>query len=212
MIFTYKLSGMTCEGCTQIVRDSILKVAGVKKVNIDLSQAQANVEMENYIPIEILKTALADSLYEISEVATSFKNKQKSRPSEEVSKNNKHLITSYLQALSQLDYDRLNQYLHSNFSYKGELSFNNASDYVTMIKDHANSPVSDVLLKNDIKAIFTDENESCVIYDSVTRFPGKKVSFVEWIKIEDGKIASTEVKFNRNQMKQLMEEMSKTEK
>lgn len=210
MITSYKISGMTCKGCTQIVHDSILKVAGVKKVKVDLSKAQANVEMEYHIPIETLQTALADSLYQISELATTSTGEQNSIPSDEVSERNKELITSYLTAVGQLDHELLHQYLHLGFKYKGAVSYHSANDYIAMIKDHANSPVAEVLLKYDIKAIFTDEDECCVIYDSVSRFPGKKVSFAEWIKIEDGKIASTNVKFNRHQMKQLMQEMSKT--
>lgn len=203
---------MTCKGCTQIVQQFILKVAGVKKVKVVLSKAQASVEMENHIPIEILQTALADSLYQISELATNSTGEQNSIPSNKVSENNMELIISYIQALGQLDYKLLHQYLHSDFKYEGVISFYSANDYVAMIKDHANSPVAKVLLKNEIKAIFTDSNECCVIYDLLSRFPDKKVSFAEWIEIEDGKIVSTNVKFNSYQMKQLMQEMSKTKK
>lgn len=203
---------MTCKGCTQIVQQFILKVAGVKKVKVVLSKAQASVEMENHIPIEILQTALADSLYQISELATNSTGEQNSIPSDKVSENNMELIISYIQALGQLDYKLLHQYLHSDFKYEGVISFYSANDYVAMIKDHANSPVAKVLLKNEIKAIFTDSNECCVIYDLLSRFPDKRVSFAEWIKIEDGKMVSTNVKFNSYQMKQLMQEMSKTKK
>ncbi|MGV3508282.1 MAG: cation transporter [Sphingobacteriaceae bacterium] len=210
MVSSYNISGMTCTGCTQIVHDSILKVSGVKKVKVDLSKAQASIEMEYLIPIEILQTALTDSLYQISELVTTSTGKQSSIPLEdEESERNKELISSYVKAVGKLDHELLHQYLHPNFKYNGAVSYHSANDYVAMIKDHANSPVAEVLLEYDIKAIFTDENECCVIYDSVSRFPGKKVSFVEWIKIEDGKIASTNVKFNRHQMKQLMQELNK---
>jgi len=191
------------------VQDAILQVAGVKKVKVDLSKDQANVEMEYPIPTETFQTALADSLYQISELATPSTGEQDALPSDEVSERNKELITSYLKAVGQLNYELLHQYLQPGFRYTGAVSYHSANDYVAVIKDHAHSPVAEVLLKNEVKAIFTDEDECCVIYDSVNCFPGKKVSFVEWIKIEDGKIASTLVKFNRHQMKQLKQEISK---
>lgn len=208
MIILYKISGMTCKGCTQIVHDSILKVAGVKKVNVDLSKAQASVETEYHIPIETLQTALADTLYQISELAATSTDKQHPLPPDEVSEKNKELVSAYVTAVGRLEHEQLHQYLHPDFKFNGAVSFHSANDYIEMIKDHANSAVAGILLKCDIKAIFADENECCVIYDSVTRFPARTVSFVEWIKIKDGKIISTDVKYNRYQMKQLMQEMS----
>jgi copper chaperone CopZ len=209
----YKISGMTCKVCTQIVQDSISKIAGVKKVNVDLSKAQASVEMKYHIPIETLQNALADSLYQISDLTdTSTDQRHAISPDDEIIEKNETLIAAYLTAVGQLDHERLQKYLHPEFKYKGAVSYHSAHDYIEMIKDHARSSAAEALLKYDIKAIFTDENECCAIYDSVSRFPGKKVSFVEWMKIEDDKIVSTEVKFNRHQMKQLMQEMSKVKR
>jgi copper chaperone CopZ len=207
MTKSYQIAGMTCKACAQIVHDSIATVKGVTKVNVDLSKAQASIEMEHPIPLKTLQVALADSLYQISEFAATSPEQQTSMPPDDVSERNIALISSYLMAVGRLDYELLRRCLRADFRYHGPASYHSANDYIEMIKEHANSPVADVLVKNEIKAIFADGNECCAIYDVVSRFPGKKVSLEEWIKIEDGKIASTDVKYSRHQMKQLMQEM-----
>jgi len=65
------------------------------------------------------------------------------------------------------------------------------------------------VLKNDIKGLFVDGNESCVIYEMVTNKPVQPVSLVEWINIEEGKILSAKLKFDRLGMRQLMDEARK---
>ena len=191
----YDIKGMTCRGCAEIVYDSLLKVPGVKTVEVDLPNKQASVEMGCEIPINTFRLALQDSIYEISE-SGAFSTL-------------KHIaLSGYVFAVGRLEHEKLHKYLHPDFKFNGVVNFYSARDYIEMIKDHAKSPVADILIKNDIKAIFVDENECCVIYDSVTCFPEHTVPFVERIKIEDSKIVSTDVKFNHNRMKQLMQKMS----
>ena len=50
---------MTCQGCRAHVEGTLSKVAGVKKVTVDLEKAEATIEMESHIPIEVLQDALA---------------------------------------------------------------------------------------------------------------------------------------------------------
>lgn len=208
----YTISGMTCKACAQIVQDTLTNVAGVKEVHVELSTAQAQVAMEYPIRIDTFQTALANSLYQISDGSTTPTAEQESESPKEFSRKNKKLITSYLTAVGHLDYQLLHNYLRPDFTYKGPVSHNSASEFISMIKDHSDSPIAEILLHYDIKAIFTDENECCVIYDSVSRIPGKKedmtISFVEWITIKDDQIASTEVRFNHRQMLELKQEVT----
>jgi copper chaperone CopZ len=204
----YNIKGMTCSGCAKIVHNSLLKVPGVKTVKVDLPNKQASVEMDCEIPVDAFQFALTDSIYEISESEVFSTLKHDALSPDELSLKNKEIVSGYISAVGHLDYEKLHQYLHPDFKFNGALRFDSSGDYIEMIKDHARSPVADILVKNDVKAIFVDENECCVIYDSVTRFPEFTVPFVERIKIEDSKIVSTDVKFNRNRMKQLMQKMS----
>jgi len=60
MIHTYKVSGMTCGGCQAKVQGLLLKVSGVKNVNIDLAKGEAAIDMDKHIATNDLKEALKD--------------------------------------------------------------------------------------------------------------------------------------------------------
>ena len=58
MKHTYKITGMTCNGCRSHVEETLQKVDGVKSVSVDLEKAEAEIEMEGHIPWDIFETAL----------------------------------------------------------------------------------------------------------------------------------------------------------
>jgi len=58
MKHTYKITGMTCDGCRKHVQSTLSKVAGVNEVSIDLAEKEATVIMEAHVPIELMKEAL----------------------------------------------------------------------------------------------------------------------------------------------------------
>jgi copper chaperone CopZ len=204
----YKISGMTCTGCAQIVNNSLSKVPGVKKVNVDLSKAQAVIEMGNDIPMETLQTALAETLYQISETVPDSKEENQPLSAKEAQVKNKALVSDYITAVGQKDYEQLLKFLHSDFTFDGGITVHSAQDFIDMLKEH--SAANDVVvLKNDIQALFVDGNEACVIYEMVTNKPVEPVSVVEWITIEEEKILSTQLKFDRLSMRQLMDEVRK---
>jgi copper chaperone CopZ/uncharacterized membrane protein YphA (DoxX/SURF4 family) len=68
MIKTYKITGMTCSGCQAKVGQLMKTVHGVKNAAIDLTKAEARIEMDEIIPLEQFKNALHDHpKYQISE-------------------------------------------------------------------------------------------------------------------------------------------------
>ena len=77
MKHTYQITGMTCEGCSAHVKKILSKVPGVTAVSIDLSKGEAMVNMDNHIPIELLKQALNDDggRYDIHSPGTHVKPK-----------------------------------------------------------------------------------------------------------------------------------------
>ncbi|MGB5666031.1 MAG: heavy metal-binding domain-containing protein, partial [Maribacter sp.] len=58
MKHTYHIHGMTCNGCRNHVEETLSKVEGVTVVSVDLEKAEANIEMENHIPLEKFQEAL----------------------------------------------------------------------------------------------------------------------------------------------------------
>ncbi|MCK0177678.1 heavy metal translocating P-type ATPase [Flavobacteriaceae bacterium S0862] len=58
MKYSYHIHGMTCNGCRSHVEDTLSKVDGVSKVNVDLDKAEAIIEMDKHIPIETFQETL----------------------------------------------------------------------------------------------------------------------------------------------------------
>jgi hypothetical protein len=54
-----------------------------------------------------------------------------------------------------------------------------------------------IVLRNDIRKIFVDGDEACVIYDFVTDTPAGAVLSVEHLKFRNGRLASTLLVFER---------------
>lgn len=60
MKHTYLVSGMTCSGCASSVQEQLLKVDGVKEVEVDLEKGEAKVVMDHHIAIKKMKDALSN--------------------------------------------------------------------------------------------------------------------------------------------------------
>ncbi|MGA1226406.1 MAG: heavy metal translocating P-type ATPase [Tamlana sp.] len=60
MKHTYKITGMTCNGCRSHVENALNKIEGVINANVDLGKAKASIEMEEHIAIETFQKALGD--------------------------------------------------------------------------------------------------------------------------------------------------------
>ncbi len=52
MKHTYKVTGMTCMGCSSFVERALNDVDGVTKATVDLEKAEAEIEMEQHISLE----------------------------------------------------------------------------------------------------------------------------------------------------------------
>ncbi len=68
MTHTYKISGMTCEGCKAKVSHLLGKVKGVEEVKIDLEKGEATLSMSKHVDTVELKEVLKDyPKYQLSE-------------------------------------------------------------------------------------------------------------------------------------------------
>ena len=55
---TYIVDGMSCNGCRSHVEKALSEVPGVIKVEVDLEKAQAEIEMEQHIPLKSFQEKL----------------------------------------------------------------------------------------------------------------------------------------------------------
>ena len=60
MKHTYHIQGMTCNGCSSHVEETLSKVEGVSNVLIDLEKAEATIEMEQPISLNTFQKALKE--------------------------------------------------------------------------------------------------------------------------------------------------------
>lgn len=58
MKHTYHIHGMTCNGCSSHVKETLSKVEGVSKVSVDLEKSKAVIEMKHHVAIEKFQEAL----------------------------------------------------------------------------------------------------------------------------------------------------------
>ena len=73
---TYTVEGMTCNGCRNHVEKSLLNVAGVADVSVDLKDGEAIIESQYEVPLEKLQEALKDtgSKYKIHQRKSNLNN------------------------------------------------------------------------------------------------------------------------------------------
>lgn len=74
MTQTYKVSGMTCNGCAATVEKALKTIEGISDAKVDLSQAQVQLQMTSAVPFEKIRVALSNYSYKIFEDATSLTN------------------------------------------------------------------------------------------------------------------------------------------
>lgn len=55
---TYKITGMSCQGCRKHVEDILSNIEEVNEVKVDLDKAEATISSQNPIPFEKVKAAL----------------------------------------------------------------------------------------------------------------------------------------------------------
>ena len=70
MTHTYKVTGMTCEGCSAKVSHLLKQVPDVMGVDIDLAAGEASIAMDKHIETPVLQNALKDyPKYQLSDKA-----------------------------------------------------------------------------------------------------------------------------------------------
>jgi ketosteroid isomerase-like protein len=66
-----------------------------------------------------------------------------------------------------------------------------------------------IIKRNEIRKIFVDGDEACVVYDFVTDTPAGPVLSVEYVKFKNGRIASSLLVFERLHWPEVMAELTR---
>jgi ketosteroid isomerase-like protein len=113
----------------------------------------------------------------------------------------KTLTLEYLQAVASRDYAKLERVLNPDLQFRGPtMTRTSAQDFIGALKR-----LSAVHVRNDVKRVFVDGNEACVIYDFVTDTAAGALSTIEWLHFEDGRISAIDLYYDRLPWQSVME-------
>ena len=118
----------------------------------------------------------------------------------------KALAVHYIQSVGQKKLDTLASLLHPELDFSGNAAASHGADaFVAAIKR-----LSPIIVRNDIKRVFVDGNEVGIFYDFVTTVC--PVPSAEWLVIEDGKIKSIFLLFDRSRWSEVLQELQRLAK
>ena len=103
------------------------------------------------------------------------------------------LVRSYVGAVGEHRLDDLRQMLTEDAEFTlGDATYRGVDAFVG-----AFVRLMPILERNDIRKVFVDGDEACVIYDFVTNTPVGPVVSVEYVKLAGGRISSSLLVFER---------------
>src|SRR6266511_1257448 len=104
----------------------------------------------------------------------------------------KEIVERYKAAMGRGDFTAARQLLHDDLAFQGPIdSFNKADDYIEATKRLAN-----IIQSVDVKKVFADGDDVCVLYDMVTNTPAGTAFIVEWYQVRGDKIAALRAVFD----------------
>ena len=97
-------------------------------------------------------------------------------------------VMSYIKAMDARDYATARKYLADNVRVKGPAgeAFRSPDEFLKMMEQQRG--------KYDIKKVFVDGGDVCLLYDFVT--PKVTTFFCSWYQVKDGKINSIHTVFD----------------
>jgi hypothetical protein len=95
---------------------------------------------------------------------------------------------SYIRALDSQDYDTARRHMNDEVRIKGPAGemFSKPKEFIDMLRSYHG--------KYDLKKVFTDGNDVCLLYDLKT--PQATVFMCSWYQVNDGKIMSIQTVFD----------------
>ena len=103
------------------------------------------------------------------------------------------LVTSYIQAVGERRLEALPAMLDPDAEFiVGDIHLRGAEAFIGGFRR-----LTPIIVRNEIRKLFVDGDEACVIYDFVTDTPAGAVLSVEHLKFANGRIASSLLVFER---------------
>ncbi len=105
----------------------------------------------------------------------------------------RELVTSYIQAVGERRLDALPPLLEPDAEFSlGDDTIRGREAFVGAFRR-----LLPIIERNEIRHLFVDGDKACVVYDFVTNTPVGAVPSVEYIRLRNGRIASSTLIFER---------------
>ena len=102
------------------------------------------------------------------------------------------VVQGFQQALGKGDYAAARKLLNGRFSFHGPIdTFDRPDAYLESIKKLHN-----IIERIDMKKMFVDGDDVCMLYDMVTKSPAGTAFIAEWHRVKGDKIAAIRVVFD----------------
>jgi hypothetical protein len=112
---------------------------------------------------------------------------------------------AYIEGCSRKDFDRVAELLAPDIRFEGPgNTVTGAAPYLAVLRR-----IGTVWVRSDVKKVFVDGSDVCVIYDLVTDTAAGAVPTVEWLGIDGGRVASVHLFFDRVSFKPASEEVAR---
>ena len=100
---------------------------------------------------------------------------------------------AYLEAVGKQQYDKLEQLLAPDLRFKGPaMTRASAQDFIGALKR-----LAAIHLRNEVKRVFVDGDDVCVIYDFVTDTTAGALPTIEWLRFDGERIRSIDLYYDR---------------
>jgi ketosteroid isomerase-like protein len=116
------------------------------------------------------------------------------------------LARRYLAAVDQRRFSEVASLLTPDFAFEsaGAPVISGPDNYVRALRR-----IAPILRHNDIKRVWADGDEACVVYDFVTDTQQGAIPSVEWITVRDGRIASIQLIFHSQPWPAVLQELAR---
>ena len=116
-------------------------------------------------------------------------------------------VLAYLDAVAKKDLGRLEALVAPDVHFVGPA----ATRHGLRELREAFERIAAIHVRSDVKRVFSDGNDVCVIYDFVTDTAGT-LPTIEWIKLDRGRIASINLYYDQVPWQKMREELARRAK
>jgi hypothetical protein len=105
----------------------------------------------------------------------------------------KTLALSYLDAITKQDFARLERILTPDLEFRGpSMTRSSAAEFIQALKR-----ICVIHTRSDVRRVFVDGDEVCVIYDFVTDTSAGALPTIEWLRFEGERIRAIDLYYDR---------------